>query len=401
MSDKTVHRPKTNHKSSIYVNHAAMLLLIVGFLYQSYQLISTFVADKTAVTHSYEHVDVQTLPAVSFCPGFRESAVINDHNWLLAFWDDALVDVITSDYALLSSPIDLVEMWENVTLELEDFLHDVYYQLEDTEHDYNSTDLVDKEAEHVKVEQHETTSGKCFTLHFSIAMQSHQAIYLSFNLSHLEGRSLPVHFHHPQSKIGLNSNYWTSPATTYMLKPQSSVEVLLTKHRMQRIIEEKIYEEDTLACYEKRMKDINFEGIDDCSPPCYAPVFDSVTNIAGGDQLPQCQTIGQFICMAQMVENLLSLTTGPKTNPCVDPINETKFTLTVREDASTILTSDRALLSLGFHTTSVTVEEETKMMNSFEMVSAIGGSLGMFLGGSFLYATNIIISNLEKFGILK
>ena len=133
---------------------------------------------------------------------------------------------------------------------------------------------------------------------------------------------------------------------------------------------------------------------------CWFPSFDNVLSVTPNISFDPCASLDQYVCASSVVIsdillNLLEETLHSQ-DFCVLPQDMTEDLVEVREDRAATLPEGIIGLYLNYRSLKVKVLTQYALMDGFDLISAIGGSMGVFLGWSIMHGVGLIFQGITS-----
>ncbi len=347
----------------------AVVLVQTGFQIGKYASHQTTLA-RTTRTHDELH-----LPAMSFCLGFYRAEFLR-HPWM------SLKEFQDGDF-FPTTRAEAEELWKNVTLDAEEVgleLTHVRPQTGDVK-TYDVAKAFLKSSGHrpeecLGLEEHDSTSGKCYTLSYGCPVSSDLFQLRFSDLSSLSQSRLRFHFHDRRDMVGLNENYWFSPVSTTEVFLGEFTEVFLRKRVTKRrtTSSEGAYFrciQDTMAGWAGRLTNESF---------CEFPALRSLLKqIEMNGTFSPCPDAARY--QATLTDSVQLLFNQVSNSRCPKPSGETTYK-TGQKSRMEIMPEHATTVLIYLGSMEVTTEEEYLLLDFPAMLSAIGGFVGMMLGWS-------------------
>ncbi len=252
----------TSHATSSgsYFFRACAVGLISAALGLSGVQLYKYKSAYTAVVHRAEERHSLFLPSIGFCPGFLPDA-LERYPWLRPRMEAAL-------------PEDLDSVWEEIALDLEDFLMWVDLQNGTEMTTYGAADfpaLRSGALDCVRVDELSSVRGKCFVARFSCPSGKKSPVFFTFNLTGVFGLSLDLHFFRPRASVGLATGVWprAAPVSVVTVEADSSNDVTLTK-KVKTVYATNSDEKGYFDCIDDLLaRDV--DGLFEAGRICYSP----------------------------------------------------------------------------------------------------------------------------------
>ncbi len=354
----------------------------------SLQQVRKLTENKVTVARSVEPRSELPMPAISFCPGFKREAL--EGRWPLSFGDD----FDPSQYPdFPRSKEEMMAAWDEAAVRLEDLVIEISFSGADgvAKNKYKPSELLvdgnnGSVHECVHFEQHDTFTGRCFSLVYTCPVPAKRNINVLFNTSSFTTSKLDLHFHHPGAFLGLNGNFWPGPAIQVLeLDPDVRLaDFALTRIRhTNKDYRRGFTEDDFYACVNrlarKKMKKLA-EGRN--SSFCLFPSMGSLAGDEAGDFSP-CTDLRDYYTSTWRSFAVLTDVHNSLGGECPRPGSWGLHSVSQRRDRNA---GREGVASAYFYydTTDVTVEEEYLLVDNLSFVAAVGGTMGILLGWSIL-----------------
>ncbi len=324
--------------------------------------------------------------------------------------------------------------WTNErTFELESFVSSMHHMSVATQHDdtkkFFTTFNISANLPDSPFTQFYTWLGRCYVLQFDFLLHPPSFIGIYFNLTEV-GR-LAINAHNRYNEIGHNYGYWPIKPTTFVLDKQD-VQVYL---EYTKVIEVHKRNEGTKECLEqdgydhskcvtdwartkfKAMwkkegtvflqkinsfkslphlycKDVLFTGM----TPCWWTNFHYLVM---DQNLPLCRNNDTIQNASYKAHDIYRAVENPQLTGCPKSCRQTSYRpdLTV-QPSSTYYDLGKTGLFI-YMSGSVETVEEYLLFDASEIITAVGGSLGLFLGFSCLSVISYFGSLFARFNICK
>ena len=154
-------------------------------------------------------------------------------------------------------------------------------------------------------------------------------------------------------------------------------------------IQKVIYTKFTTMDYSSIMK-IHKEKCANITKFCIIPQIMNIFNLNDIRNLSQCVTQKQYVCMVDILQTV----PYEMKRFCPSPCMKTSFKISLK--SNTHDKSETAMISMRYDSDEITYLEEYLIFDISDILVAIGGSLGLFLGFSFLQCGFIIFEKSYK-----
>ncbi len=342
---------------------------------------------QTTIAHTHEKHNALPLPAASFCPGFKKERTEGIH-WLRWSFSEERVERLSPGFndsgTGNNEPIDDAEdLWSKVTFTLEElFVYVVHREDLNLIRKYSTADLTEENSTKcLYTKEYDTFIGRCFTLVSRCAFPVNNTIEVKLNMSIVP--RMPLYLHHHRAILGLNENFWPSPVTTEKIWQEEAVDLSISKKVKIRTHGSSVTEEDYFDCIDREVAELMSEVANGTQLACYFPSFGSLFGLATRtkEKLPACSVVQDYIESYHLFYPVLYEVFD---SGCEVPSTERVYITSRKDQPLSGRSGGLTTVYLYFDTVDVDVEEEKKLMDISALVPAIGGSVGIFLGWSFL-----------------
>ncbi len=377
---------------SALFNVVTALLISVVVLEACIQL-RKYLSKQTTIVHTTKVHDMLALPGASFCPGFKK---VDDEELVWPTWSFSEISLAFmaesasgqhNNYSEHFTPIENgSKIWERLTFALEEvLLHVVHREDLTLVEKYSPVEILREDSDKcLHFKEHNTLTGKCFTLLSSCYLLKNNIIEIKLNMSAVP--KMPLYLHHPRAVLGLNDNFWSSPVTMERIGREEIADLALRKKITVMSREgESVSEDEYFDCLGRQVTTKVLETVREKDPSslCHFPTLEGllgkVANIT--QVLAPCRTVQDYVHSYHAFYPMLYSFYAPV--DCPAPADRQLYLFSRMDQPFTILSGGQSLVYLYFETTDVLVEEEKNLMDLSALVPAIGGSVGIFLGWSF------------------
>ena len=360
-----------------------------------------YARDYTTYTERAEKERFLPYPPISFCPGFKtrkKKAAIWSHSYnSLNLFPDNLANTNATTFP--ETVEALAQAWEETTFALDEFVKAVsLIQVGSIRHVLYPTKGGLKSAECIKVSEHSTFSGRCYTVSFPCSKDSFlSAAKVLLNLTGMTRGSLHWYIHeNVQDGIFGMNNFWLLPATKEKAFVNEIREFALKK-KIQREQEE-VSTEAYYGCIQRLLSSL-LARLAKQNGTCMAPTFESLLSFSTlhlGTFEP-CTNQQAFV---QSYSNIIDVLLALYWSPCKHPSLKVMYTVSNQE----VLLPYEAMSGLSdvrlyYDSRDVTISEEYKLMDLGSLLSTFGGLVGMFLGWSLLDVARFLCHTLARIKI--
>ena len=123
---------------------------------------------------------------------------------------------------------------------------------------------------------------------------------------------------------------------------------------------------------------------------CMIPQIMNIFNDSFFKNVSQCVTEREYGCMADILQTVPYEMKNLCPNPCV----KTRFQITKKTNTHDV--PNKALISLRYESDEISFSEEYLIFDISDILVAIGGSLGLFLGFSFLQCGSVLFERIFR-----
>ncbi len=275
--------------------------LMVACTVQIVLQVRKYARGQKTITRSSQTLTELDLPGISFCLGFKKEKVLK-LPWMLVGEGNTGVG---EDDTFPSTAEAAEALWDDITFDLEDIRVTLYLIIdsEATLLAENLNKLIGVTGEDddgnrtlLEVQEHNTLSGKCYTLRMNMPFKVGNMLSIYFyNLDVLSRPRLTLFYHHPDDSIGLNENYWTMPASNNEINVNEVSEILLSKHLVKWRTDTS--EENFVKCRSATIDEVVRQLGETSSSFCRFPSFESILKHSSLDvkaSFPACAGVGNY-----------------------------------------------------------------------------------------------------------
>ncbi len=284
--------------------NTVLTLLVSLVIAQIVLQMSKYGEHHTTVARSVREYDEIPAPAVSFCPGYKRSQVLDKHLWIVSPGLSMHREPLELDNNLSQLPDDLDELWSNITFSPEEVILDLNLWIDnETTYEYPDAD-----SECVDLKEYDTISGRCYSVVNRCPMTTNHHYTANLNLTSLTKHMLPIYIHDPGSYLGLNQNFWPIKTTTYIeIHDEVTTDLAMIRYEAKR--KDSMSKEDFYKC----VSDAQKEWVESLKDFCYFPAFKSVlaVNASIPKEFPPCKTTKEYYDSVDAVFDFLNdISTG-------------------------------------------------------------------------------------------
>ncbi|TRY63904.1 hypothetical protein TCAL_14322 [Tigriopus californicus] len=341
------------------------LILIMGlgacFLAQVWRQLVKFYKRDTTFTSTKLSVDHLLLPAISICAyqGFKYEEMANLG--------------MTIDQWVLD---EMNERWRRSTYSVEELVKSISFVDHEQKRLHFEVAAVDTPDIRI-VETNNLEQGRCYTMNLMLNYRKKfQFMTVRFKIPEAV-KALNLYIHDSGEEIiGLAGNYWVQQPFSILIEPDHRYNFELNKeiqildaqrnctshgsnHHTNRCILQEIVKSDCVECHY----------------PYYSP-FD-----ARNQSLKICAKISEL----RQIRNCIAKTIGrARVNTCHDSCSLTRFGVQWRANYIPGTPTNETLGFFYFKEVEEEIKEEYRLFDFGAILAAVGGSMGLFLGFSFL-----------------
>ncbi len=361
--------------------------LVIQVLIQSAFQFKKYASNQRTIARSSQIYSELHMPAISFCLGYDKEKILQ-LPWLQ-------LDGDKQDDRFPATKDKAREVWEDVTLDVEEvgvvLTHSNPLSGTNNKHDIVAFLRGFKGPNDCfRAEEHNTLSGKCYTLDWRCPVNpEYLRIYFS-NLTMLSQSRLKLYFHDIRDTMGLNRNFWHTPVTTSEIFLYEFTDMPIQKCMMRRATS--VSEDKYFQCVEDAMLEWG-DQLDNASL-CEFPAFQSIlkrVNKAEGT-FPACPNASSY---QDTVENFRLFFRAVVSSNCTKPDKEVSFEVSQRSQM-TAMSQQMTVVDVYYPSMEVRTEEEYVLLDFPAMLAAVGGFMGMMLGWSAKDLARLMTGIIDK-----
>ena len=371
-----------------YIVFAIKLVMVtlscIGFLFHVKVQFSKFVSGDTTLTSRDIKVDSLHYPAITVCSdrGFKEEALqqlgLSDSFWVLERPDTG------SEWVFNKSSSE----WEDLADATSFQLHDIFESIKLHRPNLNvEIKLQDNEALTLKKIPTSTNRGHCYFLKINVPTVN-KTDYVELHLRNGPGlETLNIYLHSDLGESYLNAyDYWiTQPVMLYMDRGY--------KYNGELTVERSIQDPGKRSCDVggtiKRTHQCILESMATSCQPCSFPYF---TILLGGNNTRVCssreEVLSTYSCIYSGIFSARSVCQAPCVVESYKLSSRRKLKLGTQGNSSSFI--------FYFKHLEIQEQEEYVLFDFSAILAAVGGSMGMFLGFSFLDFGLGMVGRLDK-----
>ncbi len=322
-------RPLAEVVLDIILRLSLVILFILCTIMSSFQL-RKYIGGQTTLAHSVENWHEKLdFPAISICPGFRRDKV-TELVWPSRFnHKEMWYTTETFEDTFPTTREGMDALWDELTFGPDEVLLNFVAAYQPgfnivNPNKYTVDDLLGKKEDCLSLEQHDTLTGKCYTLTTWCQVQAMRYLHLELNFENITGDDMIVTVHHRKDFLGNNYHLYSGPTNVEVLKKRVTEDYILqTKVNKKSKGDSSITEEDYYECVMNTV----YEKARSIAPSgCYHPSFKS---IIGDDtlmaRLPACANESEYFnSYYYLMEPLALIPASGCPNPAVETSYEIK-----------------------------------------------------------------------------
>ncbi len=371
---------------------SALLILCTVMIYAQ---MNKYLASQSTVAYNIDTShDILNFPAVSICPGFKVDRV-KKLMWPIRVWEPP---VFTKNYSdtYPSTRAGMEELWNEITYSPSEIL--TWISLDYHEDPENATwiyhtpdDLLNKKIGCVTLDQHDTLTGKCYTITTWCKVKALRNLALNFNFTLMKEDIIPVSIHHPKAYLGNNINFFPGPVVNEYVNRDTLLDLkLFTKIKEQKDLNVTATEDEYYGCVNEAFRKNIESNLDRF---CYFPYLRSILG-KYADTIEHCPNETTLYGVFQMA--LHPLYVLYRDHGCPKPEEETSYTVDRRDHKQMVYLTERSEFYVTLGNTHILREVEYQLQDIYAMVATIGGSIGIFLGWSLYDLSKAMAHCLQK-----
>ncbi len=319
--------------AALFVRLSLVGLLVSCCVMTSFQL-RKYLSGQTTVAHRVEdwHRELP-LPAVSFCPGFREEKV-RELVWPSRFLHEELFNTSdTFDDTFPAGRAEADALWDELTFKPEEVIVKIGARFQGVEYQstikdfYSAQELLDKKVGCLMLEQHDTLSGKCYTVTTWCDVKAAEYLMIELSFDNITSDAITASLHHPKAYLGNNANFYPGPVSVESVAEGASTDLVVsTLVKRKNRGASGTTEDDFYDCVNEAVHD---KARDIADSLCYHPSFKSTMGkeLAAGAR--DCDDEKDFF---NSNLNLMSAVALLFHNECRKPNVETSYKISKRRN---------------------------------------------------------------------
>ena len=385
--------------------HAACYAVFwVCFLLQVWDQIGKFFNKETALVSEKVPDPTLTFPTLAFCPahGFNRKVIVEELGLVENYWNYKFRKTIP-DWTAPTSENELYSLWNRSTFGLTDFIHKISFYDSVNEKNFRLFLNLEKSLQN-------DTLGRIYSLNTEFYGQCHVLSmneFVNTKADHIRidpilhetyGEVKIYAFEPGLEKIAISLDYWVGKFHIFTLHLGEILSVGLTK-TVQNLDPEssgcdlKVSMKDYGSCLFDNSLQIFLQRSDTSAKckdiaPCSWPPYKLWT-----EELPICNTFQALKCTESAIRRSVMRAEGRKV--CPSPCQVTSYIISQRSTPTNNVTTR---FYSYFDDIDVVFSRQHTLYDLNTIVAAVGGSLGLFLGFSFLQCSHLILNFIsEKF----
>ncbi len=335
-----------------------LFVLILIVLGQAAQQVKKYLNRQVTISRSTENFAELHLPDISICPGFKKQKAL-EHEWMKSILQWRLL----GNESFPKTREDAEVLWKDLTYAADEIFKEVFLNRGtpiDVERVSAKQLLQGAGDDCLSLLEHDTLSGKCYTVHFNCPFSMVDTSVLFLNYTLMPSQNIPLFFHYKGAFYGLNENYWPIQVATTDIHIEEFADIAIRKHIKKRSTLST--EEDFYSCLENKLKS-SVDALDDDF--CYFPSFRSILELAGPRKFPPCSNTTSYLNSFSHIRTLLLDYINMK--ECEIPNNQAVY-FTTRRTQRSVGDQNITALNIYLETLEVTIEEEYVLLD-FPMVA--------------------------------
>ena len=362
----------------MWIFYGVKILLVSAlggcFIAQVRHQLEKFIRRDTTFTSTKRAVDSLRLPAVSLCArnGFKFDAM-RDMGLDKSFW----VYQKFGDAAFTDNKADMEAKWRNSTFDLSELVSNIRCRDENRDNIDYVIEPQDNDNITIK-ETNNISQGRCYTIVIKQRYEKKfQYMTIVFKANPLTVGAINFYLHDEGLEgTGLAWNYWAVQPYGLTLLPETTynLELNMRKHvrdsKQVDCVEGGATNIDAFDCV---LADIRNDSCVGCAFPYYTHVNPEAENVCKDTKAVR----STMSCIFKSIGK-------SRVDQCYDPCVLPEFKVRQRESYVPGKPQGKARLFIYYYSVEEEIVEEYVLFDFNAIVAAVGGSMGLFLGFSFL-----------------